>query len=116
MLDPSFVYAYIQLAVAQYKLGMVSNSIQTFEQTIKKFSQSSDSYNYYGEVLADKGDLIRATDMFNKAMSLNPNHPLPYINKAMIKYQSYQIEEAVNLCKSALEGIIVVHIYQYIIN
>ncbi|GAA5795834.1 hypothetical protein HPULCUR_001196 [Helicostylum pulchrum] len=104
MLDPSFVYAYIQLAVAQYKLGMVSNSIQTFEQTIKKFSQSSDSYNYYGEVLADKGDLIRATDMFNKAMSLNPNHPLPYINKAMIKYQSYQIEEAVNLCKSALEA------------
>jgi import receptor subunit TOM70 len=104
-LDPSFPYSQIQLAVVQYQLKMTASAMRTFEDTIKKFPLSSDVHNYYGELLADQGNLNVAVDMFSKAMSLDPNNPLPYINKAMLMYQSFNnVEEAINLCKSALEG------------
>ncbi|KAG2230435.1 hypothetical protein INT48_009181, partial [Thamnidium elegans] len=68
-----------------YIFDIESEEVETFkedddeheprqEEQDDQEEQSSDAYNYYGEVLADKGDSIRATDMFNKAMSLNPNH------------------------------------------
>lgn len=105
-LEPTFVYAHIQLAVTQYKLHLNARAIKVFQETIKAFPLSSEAHNYYGEVLADQGSIDESIDLFNKAMALDPNNPLPYINKAMIKYQNLNdVDEAINLCKSALEGI-----------
>lgn len=94
------------MAVTQYKLHLNSRANKTFQETIKAFPLSSDAHNYYGEVLSDQGCLDESIELFDKAMSLDPTNPLPYINKAMVKYQSLNdVEEAINLCKSALEGI-----------
>lgn len=99
-LDPAFAYSRIQLAVVQYKLGMTAAAMLTFEDTVKRFSLSSEVHNYYGELLADQGKLTDAVDMFSKAMSLDPNNPLPYINKAMLIYQDFHnVEEAINYAK-----------------
>ncbi|GAA5814154.1 hypothetical protein MFLAVUS_007647 [Mucor flavus] len=103
-LDDSFVYAHIQLGVVQYKLGSISSSMSTFNNTLKKFADSTDVHNYYGELLVDQQKLPEAIDMFGKAMTLDAKNPLPYINKAMLMYQVLgNTEEAIQLCKSALE-------------
>ncbi|KAG0747734.1 hypothetical protein G6F57_004561 [Rhizopus arrhizus] len=103
-LDDSFVYAHIQLGVVQYKLGSVSSSMSTFNNTLKKFANSTDVHNYYGELLVDQQKLTEAIDMFSKAITLDPKNPLPYINKAMLMYQVMgNVDEATQLCKDALE-------------
>ncbi|KAI9354773.1 hypothetical protein BD770DRAFT_347220 [Pilaira anomala] len=103
-LDDSFVYAHIQLGVVQYKLGSISSSMNTFSNTLKKFADSTDVHNYYGELLVDQQKLPEAIEMFGKAMTLDPKNPLPYINKAMLMYQVLgNTDEAIQLCKSALE-------------
>ncbi|KAL0075137.1 hypothetical protein F4703DRAFT_1744381 [Phycomyces blakesleeanus] len=104
-LNDSFVYAHIQLGVVQYKLGSISSSMSTFNNTLKKFPNSAEVHNYYGELLADQQKLPEAIETFTKAIALDSKNPLPYINKAMLMYQVMgDMNEAMNLCKSALEG------------
>ena len=45
-LDDQFVFSHIQLAVAQYKLDKLANSLATFRRTLKAFPQRSEPYNY----------------------------------------------------------------------
>lgn len=98
------MYAHIQLGVVQYKLGSISSSMSTFNSTMKKFPNSTDVHNYYGELLVDQQKLPEAIDMFGKAMDLDGKNPLPYINKAMLMYQVMgDINDATTLCKRALE-------------
>ncbi|KAI7887029.1 TPR-like protein [Lichtheimia hyalospora FSU 10163] len=103
-LDDTFVYAYIQLGVAQYKSGATDASTATFNRALTLFPHSSDLHNYYGELLADQQKLPEALEMFTKAIELDSNSPLPYVNKAMLMYQSVgDVKQAVDLCKKALD-------------
>lgn len=52
-MDENFVYAHIQLGVAQYKLGDVGSAVATFEKATRKFKESGEVYNYHGEILLD---------------------------------------------------------------
>lgn len=104
-LDDTFVYAYIQLGVAQYKSGSTDASTATFNRALALFPNSSDLHNYYGELLADQQKLPEALEMFTKAIDLDSNSPLPYVNKAMLMYQSVgDVKQAIDLCKKALDG------------
>ncbi|CAO3610612.1 unnamed protein product [Mucor hiemalis] len=104
-LNSSFVFAHIQLAVVHYRMERIEESMATLRAAVEKFPLSSDVNNYYGEIMAAQSKQNEALELFNKAMSLDPNNPLPYINKAMVIYQSVNgVEEAINLCKSALEA------------
>lgn len=104
-LDDSFLFAHVQLGVAQYKTGSVASAMATFKNTLKKFPVSSDVHNYYGELVADQQDFDQAIDIFTKAIELDPKNPLPYINKALLTFQvKAQVDEAIGLCKKALEG------------
>jgi import receptor subunit TOM70 len=53
-LDPENIYSYIQLGVAQYKLGEIERTKKTFEKALKKFPDSHEVHNYYGEILLDQ--------------------------------------------------------------
>ncbi|CDH49989.1 import receptor [Lichtheimia corymbifera JMRC:FSU:9682] len=103
-LDDTFVYAYIQLGVAQYKSGSTDASTATFNRALSLFPHSSDLHNYYGELLADQQKLPEALEMFTKAIELDSSSPLPYVNKAMLMYQSVgDVKQAIDLCKKALD-------------
>ncbi len=54
-LDPQCLYAYIQLGVSQYKSGEMERTKKTFDQALKKFPNSHELHNYYGEILLDQG-------------------------------------------------------------
>ncbi|CAI2171594.1 18101_t:CDS:10 [Funneliformis geosporum] len=104
-LDPDFVYAYIQLAISQYKDGSVTEGIKTCRLGLQKFAQSAEMHNYYGELLADQRNVDEAMEQFDKAIELqNENFALPFVNKAMlcfhIKNDPAQAEE---FCRKALE-------------
>ena len=45
-LDPTFVFSHIQLAVAQYKLGNLANSMATFRRTMTSFPSRGEVCNY----------------------------------------------------------------------
>lgn len=45
-MDDQFVFSHIQLAVAQYKLGNIANSMATFRRTMRNFPKMSEPFNY----------------------------------------------------------------------
>ncbi|KAL7747061.1 TOM (translocase of outer membrane) complex component [Sorochytrium milnesiophthora] len=103
-LDPNFVFAFIQLGVAQYKAGQIQRGLATFKKAMNKFPTASDLHNYYGELLMDQQRFPDAMQSFEKALSLSPSSPLPYINKALLHFQwqgDVKIAEA--LMKQAIE-------------
>lgn len=105
-LDSDFVFAYIQLAIAQYKNGSIEEGMKTFQQGLQKFPKSAEMHNYYGELLADQRSIDEAMEQFDKAADLQQEKfALPYVNKAMlcfhIRSDPVQAEE---FCRKALES------------
>ncbi|KAI9340794.1 hypothetical protein DFJ73DRAFT_844470 [Zopfochytrium polystomum] len=103
-LDDNFVYAHIQLGVALYKEGKKGESSAVFAKAEKKFPTSPEVSNYYGEILLDQESYADALKSFDKAISMNPKSPLPYINKAILYLQwQKDIDMAESLCRKAIE-------------
>ncbi|EXX52835.1 Tom70p [Rhizophagus irregularis DAOM 197198w] len=104
-LDPDFVYAYIQLAIAQYKNGSISEGIKTCRLGLQKFVKSAEMHNYYGELLADQKKVDEAMEQFDKAIELqNGNFALPFVNKAMLCFHvKNDHAQAEDFCRKALE-------------
>ncbi|ORY47609.1 TPR-like protein [Rhizoclosmatium globosum] len=103
-LDNDFVYAHIQLAVAQYKNQDQGQAEKTFLKALKKFADIPEVFNYYGEVLLDMGRFEEAEKNFDKAIEMDGTSPLPYINKSILYLQAKQDpESAEKFCKQAAQ-------------
>ncbi|KAF8551079.1 ADP ATP carrier receptor [Imleria badia] len=106
-LDSTFVFSHIQLAVAQYKLGNLANSMTTFRRTMTSFPLRGEVCNYYGELLLDQQRFQEAVEKFDRAIELekanSPPNPLPLVNKALAIFQWHQdLPAAEALCREAL--------------
>ncbi|KIK92672.1 hypothetical protein PAXRUDRAFT_146797 [Paxillus rubicundulus Ve08.2h10] len=106
-LDSTFVFSHIQLAVAQYKMGNIANSMATFRRTMTAFPSRGEVCNYYGELLLDQQRFQDAVDKFDRAIELEkanfPQNPLPLVNKALALFQWRQdLSGAEALCREAL--------------
>lgn len=104
-LDDKFVFSHIQLAVAQYKMGNIANSMATFRRTLKAFPDRSEPQNYYGELLLDQQRFQEAVEKFDRAMELEgnksgPKNALPLVNKGLALYQWKQDFAAAEKCCS----------------
>ncbi|KAH8111616.1 TPR-like protein [Phellopilus nigrolimitatus] len=91
-LDPTFVFSHIQLAVAQYKAGQISDSMATFRKALKSFPQRSEPNNYYGELLLDQKRYEDAIEKFDRAIELEkaktpPINVLAMVNKGLTLFQ-----------------------------
>ncbi|KAJ2391495.1 TOM (translocase of outer membrane) complex component [Coemansia sp. RSA 2559] len=103
-LDEEFVYPRIQLGVVQFKIGKMQEAMATFDEAMKKFPARSDLYNYYGEVLAEKGGIDSAITAFEKSMELDKANPLPYVNQAIAVFQANaDTDKALTLIRDALK-------------
>ncbi|WBW73498.1 mitochondrial TOM complex TPR repeat subunit Tom70 [Schizosaccharomyces osmophilus] len=110
-LDDSFIYSYIQLGVAQYKIQALNQSMKTFEDCKKKFPGCSEVYNYFGEILLDQQKFAEAVENFDRAISIEKRERLtimsamPLINKALAVFQwKKDIKQAESLCRQALSA------------
>lgn len=54
---------------------------------MKKFNDSHEVYNYYGEILLDQGKFDKAMEYLNKAIEIDPKSSLPYINKGGVFFE-----------------------------
>ena len=82
-LEESSVYIHIQLGVAKYKLGDIGGAEKKFKEAKRLFPNSSEVYNYHGEILMDKQAFTEALKSFDKAIEMSSESPLPFINKGM---------------------------------
>lgn len=71
VLDPSFIFSHIQLAVAEYKQGEIVQALNHFEGLLKEHPTSGEVANYYGELLLDQGKFERAVEMFERSLALS---------------------------------------------
>lgn len=109
--NPANVYAHIQLACITYKNGHTKAAEDKFTEAKLKFPTSPEIPNYYGEILADVGDVQTACKQFDTAARLQSALPtysvgaLPLINKAtLISRESLErIDEAEQLLTEACE-------------
>ncbi|KAL4066371.1 hypothetical protein V8B97DRAFT_2066284 [Scleroderma yunnanense] len=106
-LDSTFVFSHIQLAVAQYKMGNIANSMATFRRTMTAFPNRAEVCNYYGELLLDQQRFSDAVEKFDRAIELekakSPSNPLPLVNKALAVFQWHKdLSGAEQLCREAL--------------
>ncbi|OMH78968.1 Mitochondrial import receptor subunit tom70, partial [Zancudomyces culisetae] len=102
-LDPTYVYPYIQLGVSQFKLLRVEDAMQTFNLAMARFPMRSDLYNYYGEVLAEQGLVVDASNAFDKSISIDKSNPLPYVNKALAMFtHPGNVQDSLVLIKDAM--------------
>ncbi|KAI5950347.1 TOM70 [Candida jiufengensis] len=89
-LHPDNVYAYIQLACITYKNGNPELAYEKFTEAKLKFPTSPEIPNYYGEILADKGDIENALKQFDISSRLQEKldrfsvGALPLINQATV--------------------------------
>ncbi|KAF9373416.1 TOM (translocase of outer membrane) complex component [Podila verticillata] len=104
-LEPTFVFSHIQYGVSQYKLGNISDAMETFKKALTEFPESGEVNNYYGELLLDQQSFDQAYFHFDKAIKLKPSNPLPYINKALLLFQWKQDPAgAERLCLQSLDA------------
>ncbi|KAJ3106788.1 TOM (translocase of outer membrane) complex component [Phlyctochytrium bullatum] len=107
-LDDDFVYAHIQLGVALYKSGEQSQATLVFEKARRKFPESPEIYNYYGELLIDqqsfeeailylqwKRDAKAAETFCRKALEVDPLCDMAYIQLAQLLIQQNDFEAAI---------------------
>ena len=111
VLNPENVYSYIQLACISYREGS-SKFDEEFANAKKKFPTNPDLPNYYGEILADKGDLVNAIKQFEISFKLQDALPnitigvLPLVNKAAILAKQpteANIKESIELLEKAVK-------------
>lgn len=108
-LNPDFMYSHIQLAVTHYRMGSIQTAISSFRELLKKFPNSSDVHNYFGEILLDQGSTEEAIKEFDIAIELEKNkkvgavNVLPLVNKSLAVFRETQsISQAETLCKKAV--------------
>ncbi|CAO1621286.1 unnamed protein product [Parajaminaea phylloscopi] len=108
-LDQTFIFSQVQHAVAQYKLGDITESTASFRKLLRRFEGSSEAFNYYGELLLDQEKHEEALEMFDQAIEIESakdksRNVLPMINKALALFQWKQdMASAERLCREALK-------------
>ncbi|ORX58591.1 TPR-like protein [Piromyces finnis] len=102
-LDPTFVFSYIQQGVAYYRNGSTPTAIKTFEDASKKFPNSPDLHNYYGEILMDLQRFDDAMNEFDKASKVAPQLPFSYVNKAILHQQKMDLLNSEKFVRKAIE-------------
>ncbi|KAK6201209.1 uncharacterized protein RJT21DRAFT_33586 [Scheffersomyces amazonensis] len=110
-LYPENVYAHIQLACISYKSNRLDEATERFTAAKLKFATSPEVPNYYGEILADKGDIAEAYKQFQIAARLQESLPtysvgaIPLINEAsLISREAYEkFDDAEKLLLKAYE-------------
>lgn len=107
-LDGTFIFSQVQHAVAQYKLGNITQSTSAFRSLLQRFGDSSEAFNYYGELLLDQQKFEDAMRNFDRAIEIEAakdrsRNVLPMINKALALFQWKQdMAAAERLCREAL--------------
>ena len=93
-LNPNNVYAHIQLACITYKNGAVKEAEEKFTQAKLKFTTSPEVPNYFGEILADRGEMDLACKQFEISARLQEALPTYSVGAGHVFCRSHQNAKA----------------------
>jgi import receptor subunit TOM70 len=110
-LNGSFVHPHIQLGYAQYKLAVMQQSEDmlrkaenTFKRTVKRFPDSGEAHNVYGQMHLDRQNVEKATEMFDKALELSPGNGTTLVHKGLVIIQFKQdMDGGIQMIEEALK-------------
>ncbi|XP_076626379.1 translocase of outer membrane 70 [Colletes latitarsis] len=91
-LNPDFGVAYVQKCSTDYYYGMMNKDIEMIvdalsdsEKAFKKFPDCIDCYILFAQILLEKEEYYDADTYFDKAMKIDPNNALIYVNRAWLQ-------------------------------
>ncbi|HMW07776.1 MAG TPA: tetratricopeptide repeat protein [Leptospiraceae bacterium] len=113
--DPSLVY---NLALAQYKQGMIPEAIENFRKAIQSGGSGQIAelaHGHLGSIFYYREDLNGAEHHFRQAVTLRPNDARYLYNLGIVLIKKKNTEEAVSFLQKALDaGATDPSIYRYI--
>ncbi|MFQ5559224.1 MAG: tetratricopeptide repeat protein, partial [Nitrospinota bacterium] len=86
-----------------FQIQVWKNSIALFENTLRNTSRNYLIHTYLGAELERTGSPKRAIEEYEKAISINPDFPLPYNNLGMVFEKAGEPERAIAYFEKAIE-------------
>jgi len=102
VLVPHFEQAIYNYALLGLQLGRVDNAIQAFSKFIVLQPENVRGYFGLGNAYALKKDFVKAIDMFQQGISVDPTYILIQVNLATAQVQAGRVDDAL----STFEGIL----------
>ena len=86
------------IGVAQFRCSPSSPelALRTLQEGVVKYPESLYLLLCTGEIISQTGDAVKAIKCFKKASTINPLHPLPYVNAARTYVQLNQSKKALS--------------------
>jgi len=101
---------YFEEGSLLFKKGSYDDAIKKYKKGLRREPRSAVGYNYLAVAYRGKYELLRSLDWrekeieaFKKALELDPNFYLPYVNLGITYYDMGNFKEATRLLKKALE-------------
>ena len=102
-LDPDFVKAYINRAIAYRHKGDFDAAIQDCTKAIELKPDSAEAYTNRGNAYADKNEVNKAIQDYNKAIELKPDHAHAYNNRGTAYRRIGKVNKAIQDHSKAIE-------------
>ncbi len=97
--DPKNKDFQYSLAVALQESGKLNEALAIYE----KIADMPESQNNMGNIYRQMGQLDKSRTAFDKAIQINPDMVLAYVNKALLERQQNNLNQAENLLAEALK-------------
>ena len=101
---------YFEEGSLLFKKGAYDDAIKKYKKGLRREPGSAVGYNYLAIAYRGKYEQLRSVDWrekeieaFKKALELDPNFYLPYVNLGITYYDMGNFKEATRLLKKALE-------------
>jgi tetratricopeptide (TPR) repeat protein len=78
---PPVAYACLGTALFKLEEGAVGGQAEsTLQQALDTHPDSFEVLLYYGDIMAEKGDIVQAIQRFSEAHLMDPSSPLPFVH------------------------------------
>ena len=101
----NFPEAFINLGLVHFSMGNMSDAIAAYQTAIALRPNSSDAHNNLGIALSAGRSYDAAIAAFQRAASLDPTSENPALNLAKTLRKVGKLEDAYNICNSALSAL-----------
>ncbi len=95
VIDPDFLVARYNLALAYYNLGKVKEAIAEFEYLINSSYYFVNAHYNLGTIYLREGLIEKAVEQLKIVVELDPNHAEAYFNLGYIYYKKAMLGDAI---------------------